>query len=162
MHFDNKKINTRGFTLPEMMVVVGIIAILSMIAIPVYTGYLEKGRLTMAQAELMDLNNVIRLDRVRNPGKSNIHAEYSGSELAKKFRVHPKVAEYYDISVVPPGNTAAKSTPAYYLLAVPNAKSGYSKAVWMKSTGEVYRCDSADSARNFETSGKCERVGGAE
>ncbi|WP_107726053.1 type IV pilin protein [Neisseria weaveri] len=153
MHFDNKKINTRGFTLPEMMVVVGIIAILSMIAIPVYTGYLEKGRLTMAQAELMDLNNVIRLDRVENPGKSGIHAEYSGSKLAKKFRVHPKVAEYYDISVAP---------PAYYLLAVPNAKSGYSKAVWMKSTGEVYRCDSADSARNFETSGKCERVGGAE
>jgi prepilin-type N-terminal cleavage/methylation domain-containing protein len=36
----------RGFTLVEMMIIVGIIGILSAIAIPVYTGYVVRSRVT--------------------------------------------------------------------------------------------------------------------
>ena len=42
----------KGFTLTEVMIVVAIIAILTTIALPSYSRYQEKGRITMAKAYL--------------------------------------------------------------------------------------------------------------
>jgi len=44
-----------GFTLIEMMIVVAIIAILSAVVMPSYAGYVQRGRLTEANAKLSDL-----------------------------------------------------------------------------------------------------------
>ena len=47
-----KKINKKGFTLAELLIVVAIIAVLTAIAIPVFTAQLEKSR------EAVDLSNI--------------------------------------------------------------------------------------------------------
>jgi len=49
---DGKKMNERGITLIELMVVVVIVAILATIAIPVYTGYMRKARRADAKTAL--------------------------------------------------------------------------------------------------------------
>ena len=48
----NKKLNKKGFTLMEMLIVVAIIAVLVAVAIPTFTSSLERSR------EAADLANV--------------------------------------------------------------------------------------------------------
>lgn len=48
----NKKLNKKGFTLMEMLIVVAIIAILIAIAIPTFTGAVNKARVAADEANL--------------------------------------------------------------------------------------------------------------
>ena len=48
-------LRARGFTLIELMIVVGIVAILAAVAYPSYTTYVQKGRRTDAKNALLDL-----------------------------------------------------------------------------------------------------------
>ena len=48
----NKKLNKKGFTLMEMLIVVAIIAILVAIAIPTFTSSLNKARVSADEANL--------------------------------------------------------------------------------------------------------------
>ncbi len=46
----------KGFTLVEVMITVGILAVVAAIAVPAYTGYIETGRLTEGWNNLYALN----------------------------------------------------------------------------------------------------------
>ncbi len=46
---------TRGFTLIELMIAVAIVAMLAVIAMPSYEGYLRKGRRADAQSFMLEM-----------------------------------------------------------------------------------------------------------
>lgn len=149
------KRQTQGFTLVELMIVVAIIGILAAIAYPSYNRYIERGHLTDAYAELVDINNVIKAERVRTPGALSTQADLQ-SKASGLFR-EPDLVARYDITVAMPD--AAKSS-RYNLVVTPKATSGYTLALWMNSIGEAYRCQDTDSAQAYLTTGKCEQIGG--
>lgn len=150
-----KPIGQKGFTLIEMMVVVAVIGILAAIAYPSYARYIERGHLTDAYAELVDINNAIKTERVRTPGALSTQADLQG-EASERFR-EPGLVARYDITVVMPD---AAPSSRYNLVVTPKANSGYTLAMWMNSIGEAYRCQDAASAKAYHTTGKCERIGG--
>jgi type IV pilus assembly protein PilE len=58
----------RGFTLIELMIVVAIVAILATIALPAYTGYIQRGRIAEATNELAGQR--IRLEQFYQDNKN--------------------------------------------------------------------------------------------
>ena len=52
MNFFTKKLNKKGFTLAELLIVVAIIAILVAIAIPIFTNQLQKARISRDEANV--------------------------------------------------------------------------------------------------------------
>lgn len=152
-----------GFTLIEMMVVVAVLGILAGIALPSYTRYVERGNLANAHAELVKINHIIKQFRVANP--SGEGEDSDGNDVntittagltayIAGLTIEPTVREKYQISAAIPDNDSRR----YNLLAEPLAATGYSKAVWMSSTGNAYRCSSVSDAKAYETSGNCEAI----
>lgn len=63
----------RSYTLVEILIVIGIIALLTAIAVPSYNEYLKKGRVTKAQAQITTFVQAItsfNMDMKRNPDPS--------------------------------------------------------------------------------------------
>ncbi len=108
---------SRGFTLIELMVVVAIIAILAAIAVPQYSDYVLRGKLTEATATL---------------GQSRVIAEqffqdnrmYTGMPLCTA----PPTGKYftYACAVVPSGAVGTATSTVYTLSATGIAAQGTS------------------------------------
>ena len=159
----NKPTGLRGFTLMEMMIVVAILGILAAIAIPSYSRYVERGNLTNAHAELVNINHIIKRFRVANPTgvrtDSNNNAVNTTTTAGltaylESLNIEPTVNEKYQISAVMPADDSLR----YNLLAVPLASTGYTRAVWMDSAGNAYRCENISAAQSYTTSGECEAI----
>ena len=54
-----KKLNKKGFTLTELIVVIAVIAILAAVLIPTLTGYIEKARISADNQEVAVLNKLL-------------------------------------------------------------------------------------------------------
>ncbi|MCS4533449.1 prepilin-type cleavage/methylation domain-containing protein [Neisseria sp. CSL10203-ORH2] len=116
--------------------------------------YIERGRLMNAHAELVDINNAIKVKRIKEPSKLRNETELKGFLTA--FSVDQDVLSKYDVSIAMPD---AKSSIGYNLVAVPKSSSGYTMAVWMESTGDAYKCEDVASAKRFSINGKCKKIG---
>lgn len=155
----HKKQRIKGFTLLELMIVVAVIGILAAIAYPSYARYIERGYLADAHAELVDINNVIKTKRVKDPSALATLDDIEGE--AKALFKDADLTARYDIKAVMPDK--ANST-RYNLVVKPKANSGL--ALWMSSTGEAYRCQSATAAtaaaaaKQYKTDSTCEKIGG--
>ncbi|WP_304653898.1 type IV pilin protein [Neisseria sp. Dent CA1/247] len=144
----------KGFTLLEMMITVAVIGILAVIAFPSYMHYIERGHLTQAHVGLININNEIKTQRIKEP--ANYKTLVQLQTLVRASHIDAEVKRKYDFQVSMP----VRDSIAYNLIAKPKADSGYTKAVWMSSSGEAYRCSNAASAERFATDGDCEKIGG--
>lgn len=76
----------RGFTLIELMVVIGIIAILSAIGVPAYQNYLRKAALTDVLQTFLPYRTAVELCAIDRGGLSGCDAETNGIPATKTSR----------------------------------------------------------------------------
>ena len=158
-----------GFTLVEMMIAVAILAILSVIAIPSYNRYIERGYQSQAHAELVAINSAFKTQMVKDPNCKTVRIKKNPNcktdeikteldDFISSYKGHKDLADKYQYSAE---MIDASTSRAYRLKAIPT-KTGYTLSVWMDSLGNVYKCTDIDSAKDSKTTmtnGKgCESV----
>ena len=119
-----KKMNKKGFTLAELLIVVAIIAVLVAIAIPIFTSQLEKSReatdasnIRAAYAELMadallndksTLTREVKLGQGRDSWQKSdisIAGGYSGKDVSTTISGTPKANGKCTITYTPANAT---------------------------------------------------------
>ncbi|EMU4311071.1 TPA: PilX family type IV pilin [Neisseria gonorrhoeae] len=136
----------KGFTLIEMMIVVTILGIISVIAIPSYQSYIEKGYQSQLYTEMVGINNVLKQFILKNPQDDNDTLKSKLKIFVSGYKMNPKIAKKYSVSV---RFVDAEKPRAYRLVGVPNARTGYTLSVWMNSVGDGYKCRDATSAQAY-------------
>ena len=101
-----------GFTLIELMVALGVVAILAAIAYPTYQDHMRKGRRAAAQAFLVDAASRQQQYLI----DARTYAVGDGAIAALNLSVPAEVAPFYTVTVEP---AAATSPPTYRLVATP-------------------------------------------
>jgi len=95
----------RGFTLVEMMVVIIIVGILAAVAVPLYTGYVEKSKITEATSIIGAIITSEKLEMQRVPATGFYSAADRAAFLAKGLDLSD--SKYFTYAVTSTGGPPA-------------------------------------------------------
>ena len=73
----------RGFTLPELLIVVLVIAILATIAYPSYDSYIRNSRIENARADLLHPEAVMQLEKETPPPRGFLYLQRAQARLRR-------------------------------------------------------------------------------
>lgn len=127
----------RGFTLIELMITVGLVAILTTIAVSTYQSSIRKGNRRAAQAIMMDINTVEQQYFMANRGY--------GSWAALGYTLPSEVSVNYETPVIDLGKALdaactviTTTVPAYVVIFTPKGRMVEDGTLYLGSDGR--RC----------------------
>lgn len=136
----------QGFTLIEILIVIGIVGVISIFAIPVYQNYLLKSYLTSALAEVNTVKIEYDILYNRNESSESYTAENIGLNL---------VAQYCDIEVYAP-NTAGEQHRAISCLLKGHSDMVGSRIDLVRSKQGQWSCVIAGNLPNAAKPATCQ------
>jgi type IV pilus assembly protein PilE len=123
----------RGFTLIELMVTIAILAIIAAIAVPIYSGQVEKARRADAVSSLLDTAQ--QLERCFTRNSSYTHANCPSGTIASAdgfYEITVTAASTtYDLTAKPLGSQAGDDCKNFTLDHLGNkGKTGTADRCW--------------------------------
>ena len=97
-------IKIKGFTLPEVVITIAIVGILSLAAVPIYRGYVRKAMATEGKALLAEIDAAQKIYHARNgvfyePSSSDKKESYN-----TKFGVDARTNKYFTVYKITTGD----------------------------------------------------------
>ena len=132
-----------GYSLLELLIVIGIMAVIAAFVIPAYQNYIERANLAEAKQQMLSFRQAVEAQKLVNPRAS----------LADILR---------DTTNVPALNSTQKYTfsrmvenKKMYLQAVTKI-SGHKYGIWIDSDSSVYRCKGLTGSATATKPSNCE------
>lgn len=123
--------HVKGFTLPELLIVVLVVAILAVIAYPSYDTYVRNTRIENARADMLYNAQLLERYYVQNHSFSGFSAD------------NFKQNDYFDIAI------ASQTADHFSLLATPNRSNANEQRALRLDDSNILRiCDSSATTSN--------------
>lgn len=126
-----------GFSLIELMVVIAIMGILTALAIPVYSSYIEKADLTDATTTLANINQDIAQTKLKLFNR-NLLKDDLDSSIKNQLTKNGNVDKKYEIGVT---CSTTDDCTKFRLYAEPKNGVHLKKSVWMSNDSSTYICN---------------------